>query len=204
MTNNLHQLVKSPNSVHIYNSQTVLKIFHCNAFIKWDLSLRRKRNLKNGEPATNISLTTSRTSPTTIFKMYFKTVQSDDNTASTSRTKLTEDRLLRMTYKWWTTLGCATMIGILLWIPTYRVTWRWVYSFGDCLRACLYEPTLSRRNKSRLMINIISYLLLYHDYYFFKGRLYYTWKPKDVTVVAMEVLIKYCINSFLQVGQFIW
>ena len=50
----------------------------------------------------------------------------------------------------------------------------------------------------------ISYLLLYHDYYFSKGRLYYTWKPKDVTVVAMEVLIKYCINSFLQVGQFIY
>ena len=44
-------------------------------------------------------------------------------------------------------------------------------------------------NKSRLMITI-SYLLLYHDYYFSKGRLYYTWKPKDVTVVAMEVLIK--------------
>ena len=59
---------------------------------------------------------------------------------------------------------------------------------------CRYEMRLGMilvyRNKSRLMITIISYLLLYHDYYFSRGRLYYTWKPKDIRA-ATVILFNY-------------
>ena len=44
------------------------------------------------------------------------------------------------------------------------------------------------------MITIISYLLLYHDYYFSRGRLYYTWKPKDIRA-ATVILFNYSLAT---------
>ena len=41
-----------------------------------------------------------------------------------------------------------------------------------------------------VMITIISYLLLCHDYYFSLGRLYYTWKPEDIKA-ATVILFNY-------------
>ena len=146
MTNQFVSTGKIPKSVHIYNSQTVLKIFHCNAFIKWDLSLRRKRNLKNGEPAQSISLTTSRTSPTTMFNVLNSPVRGQHNlyepdevdggsSAAHNLQGVNDARLPH--YDRDSTMDTYIQsyleVGLLLW---------------GCLRACLYESTLSGRDEA--------------------------------------------------------